>query len=63
MQLMKKYDFNECDLYFDWKTGGTGWANVPMHPDVFISGRMHLTIDQVKTLIPILEKFIETGEI
>jgi hypothetical protein len=21
---MKDYDFNNCDMYFDWKTGGDG---------------------------------------
>jgi hypothetical protein len=24
MKFMKDYDFNNCDMYFDWKTGGDG---------------------------------------
>jgi hypothetical protein len=43
--------------------GGTGWSKVPMHPDVMISGRMHLNKEQVKFLLPILQRFIDTGEL
>ena len=43
--------------------GGTGWVKYPIPDDVQISTRMHLTQDQVKTLIPILQKFADTGEI
>lgn len=28
-----------------------------------VSSRMHLTIDQVKELLPILQNFVETGEL
>jgi len=43
--------------------GAVGWSKVPMHPDVNINGRMHLTQDQVKELLPILIRFAETGTI
>jgi hypothetical protein len=42
---------------------GNGWEAVPLHKDVMLSGRMHLTIDQVKELLPHLNKFVETGEL
>jgi len=43
--------------------GGTGWASYPIPDDVFIPTRMHLTREQVKELIPILQKFVDEGEI
>ena len=42
---------------------GVGWVNVPMHPDVQISGRMHLTRKMVAEMLPYLQKFVETGEL
>jgi hypothetical protein len=42
---------------------GVGGVKYPIHPDVLISTRMHLTQDQVKELLPHLQKFVETGEI
>jgi hypothetical protein len=42
---------------------GTGWATYPLHPDVFINTRMHLTQKQVKQLLPYLIHFAETGEL
>jgi hypothetical protein len=41
----------------------TGWVDFPMPKDVSIHSCMHLTQDQVKELLPILQKFAETGEI
>lgn len=41
----------------------TGWISYPIPDDILLHTRMHLTIDQVKELIPILTKFVETGEI
>lgn len=41
----------------------TGWVDYPIHDDVFIPTRMHLTREQVKDLIPILQKFVDEGEI
>lgn len=42
---------------------GIGWVKYPIPEDVLINTRMHLTIDQVKELIPILQNFVDTGEI
>lgn len=42
--------------------GEHGWEDVPLPDEVFISGRMHLTQEQVKALLPILTYFAETGE-
>jgi len=40
-----------------------GWIEYPIPKEVFINTRMHLNQEQVKELIPILQKFVETGEI
>lgn len=42
---------------------GTGWVRYPIPDNVLISTRMHLTRKQVEALIPILQKFVDTGEI
>ncbi len=41
----------------------TGWVKYPIPNEVLISTRMHLTVKQVKDLLPILNKFVETGNI
>lgn len=41
----------------------TGWIDYPIPDDVKIYGRMQLTREQVAQLLPILEKFVETGDI
>ncbi len=43
--------------------GVCGWVDYPIHEDVMINTRMHLTVDQVKELIPILQKFVDTGKL
>jgi hypothetical protein len=45
--------------------GGTpdGWVDYPLHKDVFIGTRMHLTQDMVKAMLPALLRFVETGEL
>lgn len=43
--------------------GGTGWVKYPIPEDVMMSTRMHLSRDDVKALLPILQKFVDTGEI
>lgn len=43
--------------------GGTGWMPYPIPEDVLLSTRMHLTRKQVKKLLPILKKFVRTGEL
>ena len=41
----------------------TGWRPYPLPDGVLMDTRMHLTREQVKELLPILQKFVETGEI
>lgn len=43
--------------------GGTGWVPYEIPKDVLLSTRMHLTQDQVKELLPILQHFAETGDL
>jgi hypothetical protein len=42
---------------------GEGWKEVPLPPGTMLSGRMHLTQEQVRELLPILQKFAVTGEL
>lgn len=42
---------------------GKGWTPYPFLEDVLFSTRMHLSQKQVKKLLPILERFVKTGEI
>lgn len=41
----------------------TGWVEYPIPNDVLLTTRMHLTQKQVKDILPILQKFVKTGEI
>ena len=41
----------------------TGWVKYPIPDGVLINTRMHLTQEQVKELLPHLQKFVETGEL
>jgi hypothetical protein len=43
--------------------GGTGWVKYPIPDDVHIQTRMHLSREQVKALLPVLQKFVDTGEL
>ncbi|MCK9198989.1 MAG: hypothetical protein M0P49_05245 [Bacilli bacterium] len=43
--------------------GGTGWVDYLIHEDVVITTRMHLTVNQVRALLPILQKFVDTGKL
>lgn len=40
-----------------------GWMPHPIPNEVAFTNRMHLTQEQVEELIPILQRFVETGEI
>lgn len=40
-----------------------GWVAFEIPKEVLLSTRMHLTREQIKELLPILEKFVKTGEI
>lgn len=42
---------------------GKGWVEYPLPEEVSITTRMHLSVEQVKELIPILQRFVETGEV
>jgi len=41
----------------------SGWMPYPVPEDVLMTTRMHLTKEQVKLLIPVLQSFVETGNI
>lgn len=47
----------------DTRQGGTGWVRYHIPKDVMLTTRMHLNREQVKELLPILKKFVDTGEI
>jgi len=41
----------------------SGWKDYPLPENVMITTRMHLNIEQVELLLPILQNFVETGEL
>lgn len=41
----------------------SGWVEVPLPPGASISGRMHVTQDMAASLIPLLQHFVDTGEL
>ena len=42
---------------------GQGWIPYEIPEEVSISSRMHLTQDQVRDILPILEHFVKTGDL
>ncbi|AVQ10299.1 hypothetical protein [Myoviridae environmental samples] len=42
---------------------GCGWIPYPVPKEVLLTTRMHLTQDQVRKLLPILQRFADTGEL
>ena len=40
-----------------------GWKSVVLDYDYIANNRMHLTQDQVKALLPTLQRFADTGEL
>lgn len=42
---------------------GTGWTPIKMPTEYAANTRMHLTQEQVRTLLPYLQRFAETGEL
>ena len=42
---------------------GLGWQRILMPKEYIANTRMHLTREQVKQLLPYLERFVNTGEI
>lgn len=45
------------------KKNGVGWVKYSIPEDVLLTTRMHLTREQVRDLISILKRFVDTGEI
>lgn len=41
----------------------TGWVPYPIPKNVLLSTRMHLTRELVAELMPILQRFVDTGEV
>ena len=41
----------------------TGWIDFPIPKQVSMTTRMHLSREQARALIPLLQKFVDTGEI
>lgn len=41
----------------------TGWVPYPMPKNVLLTTRMHLTRELVAELMPILQRFVDTGEV
>lgn len=41
----------------------TGWVDWPVPQGVTTSARMHLSQEQVRALLPLLQHFAETGEL
>lgn len=42
---------------------GEGWQKIQMPEEYIANTRMHLTREMVVKLIPLLQKFVETGEL
>ena len=45
------------------KEGGTGWVSFAIPEDVNLTTRMHLTQDMVRSLLPILQTFADSGDL
>lgn len=56
-------DYKPQILASKTEAGGTGWVPYYISSDVSTSTRMHLTQDMVRELLPILERFADTGEL
>jgi hypothetical protein len=44
-------------------TESNGWCKYPIPKEVLLSTRMHLTQEMVAELLPILQKFVKTGDL
>lgn len=44
-------------------TATTGWIDVPLPPDAYTGGRMHLDVDQAKELVRHLKCWIKSGSL
>lgn len=54
-------DANPQIMAKDTPEGGSGWVRYNIPDNVLLSTRMHLTQEQVKSILPILQRFAETG--
>lgn len=52
-----------ADLLGEGPERYNGWVNYPIPKDVLVSTRMHLNKKMVRELIPLLIRFLETGEL
>ncbi len=43
--------------------GKNGWEKYPIPEEVSMPTRMHLTQEQVKKILPVLQHFVKTGEL
>lgn len=43
--------------------GGQGWTEIPLPEGTLHSGRMHLTLHQVRKILPLLQYFVEHNEL
>lgn len=41
----------------------TGWIDYPVPEQVLLTTRMHLNREQVAALLPLLQRFVDTGEL
>lgn len=49
------------DPYVKHLVPGEGWKDVPLPPNTSVNGRMHLTKEMVRELLPYLQQFVEEG--
>lgn len=56
-------DPNPQIMASDLELKANGWVKFPLSDKILLTTRMHLSVNQVKELIPILQKFVDTGEI
>lgn len=54
---------SQAHLFGVKTTETTGWVEYPLPAEVRIHTRMHLSVRDVKKLLPILQKFVETGDL
>lgn len=53
----------DANQYGVYTTEEIGWVSYPIPEVVNINTRMHLTREQVEALLPILQHFVDTGEV
>lgn len=51
------------DIELKHFTPGIGWSDVPLTDNHIANTRMHLSRETVAALLPLLQRFIETGEL